>query len=95
MCFVCAEILQVTRRHGKCFPILTADGVQTTCVYILEVGGGVICETAAGKSISVSVRVVRASGRGEAVWASESCFDCEARAVLGKFGPPPHPRPKP
>ena len=34
-----------------------------------------------GKSISVLVRVVRASGRGEAVWASERRFDPVARAV--------------
>ena len=62
-----------------------------------RLGGWIICETATGKSILVSVRVVRASGRGEAKLCGR------ARVVvsvvkLGRFwgtevvAPPPPPR---
>ena len=47
------------------------------CMHTLEVGG----VSPTGKSFRF-VRACERARRGEAVWASERRFDCEARAVV-------------
>ena len=51
-------------------------------MYILEVGGvSPFVKPPTGKSFRF-VRACERARRGEAVWASERRFDCEARAVV-------------
>ena len=51
-------------------------------LYILEVGGvSQFVKPPTGKSFRF-VRACERARRGEAVWASERRFDCEARAVV-------------
>ena len=54
-------------------------------VYLLEVGGvSPFVKPPTGKSFRF-VRACERARRGEAVWASERRFDCEARAVVRDF----------
>ena len=69
---------------------MTFWGLGMVSVYTSEVGGKSSKDSPTGKSVSVSfrVRVVRASGRGEAAWAREGCASSPLGFRVANYPPP-------